>query len=213
MNKSISEEIIELVRKGYLTAALPYRKQKDDSIIHLKIFQEWLSQVKNGPILELGCGAGFPVAKAILEADKDYYGIDLAESQIKLAKKEFSSNKDSFHVAEMLSFCKQAKSSLYGGIISLFSIRHLPRIYHVELFTLIRRILMEDAPILLSAPISSGEGTANDWFNSKMYWSHFSYKWYHQTLSELGFKLIMKFREEKIFLGENEVTWYLLFKK
>lgn len=42
-----------------------------------KIFDRWLFHpVNSGEILELGYGGGFPVAKKILEANKNYTGLD-----------------------------------------------------------------------------------------------------------------------------------------
>ena len=41
---------------------------------------------------------------------------------------------------------------------------------------------------------------------------HFSVEWYELTLKQLGFELIIKYKDVREFLGEEEVMYYLLFK-
>ena len=205
---------IEYVRKGYSLVAKTYRDQKDSGQSDLPIFVEWLNHPNNqGQILELGCGSGFPIAKAILEAQRKYTGIDLSLDQITLAQKEFPIWKAQFHQAEMLEFCRNSPPSLYSGIVSMFTIRHLPRIYHVELFTQIHRILTEDGLLLVDFPHYSDEGQ-DTWFGElPMYWSSFSQEWMRLTLQELRFTLIKEFEDVKMFNDKEERTLYLLYQK
>jgi hypothetical protein len=52
-----------LVRNGYQSAAVEFRGQKDSSILNLPIFQQFLSHLPaDGPVIELGCGSGYPIA-------------------------------------------------------------------------------------------------------------------------------------------------------
>jgi hypothetical protein len=77
----------------------------------------------------------------------------------------------------------------------------------------IKRIMKSGAPLLISVPEEAGEGTSNNWLGgSTMYWSHFSVEWYELTLKQLGFELIIKYKDVREFLGEEEVMYYLLFK-
>jgi len=143
-----------------------------------------------------------------------YHGIDISETQISIAKEENPQLQSNFEVAEMLSYCSKQKSDSLCGILCLFSLFHLPRLNHVELFTNIFRILKKGAPVLFTVGEKAHEGFEEDWLGArKMYWSIFSPLWYELTLSELGFELLTKFKEDKNFLGEREITWYLLFRK
>lgn len=47
-------DLIELVRQGYKTAALPYHEQKDTSVLTLPIYHHWLSLVPEGYVAEIG---------------------------------------------------------------------------------------------------------------------------------------------------------------
>ncbi len=205
---------IEYVKKGYSLVAKAYRDQKDGEYSKLPIFLEWLNHQNNqGQILELGCASGFPIAKTILEKQRNYTGIDLSLDQIILAQKEFPNWKANFHQAEMLEFCRKSPPNLYSGIVSMFTIRHLPRIYHVELFTQIYRLLTEDGLLLLDFSPNSDEGR-DTWFaDLPMYWSSFSQEWMRLTFRELGFTLLKEFEDIKMFNGKEERTIYLLYQK
>ncbi|WP_457918537.1 class I SAM-dependent DNA methyltransferase [Candidatus Lokiarchaeum ossiferum] len=205
---------IKYVEEGYALVAKSYRDQKDMSQSELPIFIEWLNHPKNqGRILELGCASGYPIAKVILESQREYFGIDLSPEQISLAHHEFPQWKSFFQVAEMVDFCRKSTSNSYSGIISMFSIRHLPRIYHVELFTHIYRILTNDGVLLLDFPLYSDEGR-DTWFeDSPMYWSSFSQEWMRLTLKELGFTFLKSYVDEKMFNGKKEKTTFLLYQK
>ncbi len=208
------DEEIDYVRKGYAIAAKIYRDQKDGTQAEIPLFKQWLNHPQNSSkILELGCASGFPIGKEILESGKSYIGIDLSLEQINLARKEFPQWKNYFILAEMLSFCKNQPSNNYSGIISMFSIRHLPRIYHVELFTNIYRILTDGGVLLIDYTYYSDEGR-DTWFEDMpMYWSSFSKDWMYLTLKELGFTHIAEYEDIKMFNGKEEKTLFLLYQK
>ena len=88
--KEYSRREIEIVRKGYESVSQKYRNEKDPDQDKVPLFQDFMYQGKNDIILELGCATGFPIGKALLDADKNYTGIDLSEIQIQLAHDEFS---------------------------------------------------------------------------------------------------------------------------
>jgi len=168
-------------------------------------------------VLELGCASGAPIADTIIEANIPYQGVDLTESQIELALKRHAGKSSArFVCAEMLRFIKNQQNKTYGGIISFLSIYHLPRIYHVELFTHIHRVLKEGGYLLFSTPNEAKEKEQESWIKEtffKMSWSNFNPEWYELTLKELGFLLVMKFIDTTEFFGEEEVTVYYLYQK
>eukprot|EP01114_Cavostelium_apophysatum_P001038 TRINITY_DN10898_c0_g1_i1.p1 TRINITY_DN10898_c0_g1~~TRINITY_DN10898_c0_g1_i1.p1 ORF type:complete len:320 (-),score=36.97 TRINITY_DN10898_c0_g1_i1:11-913(-) len=213
-------DLIEIVRQGYKIAAVPYHEQKDTSILSLPIYHHWLALVPDGVAAELGCGSGFPVAHHIASqwrnTGKKFLGIDLSEEQIDIAKQSLMKEAEtvSFTVREMMDWCKKQKDNSISGIIALFSIFHLPRNQHAELFTHIERILKDSAPLLFTCPEKSHEGFEQQWLGaSKMFWSSFSYGWYEVTLEDIGFDFISKSKETKNFNSQKETTYYLLYQK
>jgi len=212
-------DLIELVRQGYRKAAIPYNEQKDTSILNQPIFQHWLSLVPPGIAAELGCGSGYPVAHHLSSiwrgSANRYIGVDLSEEQIDMAKQTLKDNEIvSFTVREMTDWCRKQKDNSISGIIALFSVYHLPRSQHVELLTHVSRILAEGAPLLFTTPSNANEGLQERWLgNSEMFWSSFSVNWYEVTCTDLGLDFVAKSKEVKEFVGEKEITFYLLYKK
>ncbi len=209
----MNDERIKIVKRGYEVAALRYRKEKDLLILQLKIFKQWLSLIKTGPILDLGCGSGYPIAPELFKRNIDYIGIDLSEEQIELAKKQFPEHQERFKIEEMLQFCRQSDKNVFNGVIALFSIFHLPREKHFELFREIKRISKSGSPFLISVADQKHEGFENNWLGAeKMWWSSFSHQWYENSLKEMGFEEIAKFREKVRFNNADEINWYLLYR-
>jgi len=205
---------IEIVRKGYEKAARPYYDMKDKTQHLIPIFQKWLSNKENTNILELGCASGYPVGQAILNTGKKYTGIDLSDVQIALAHELYPLWERHFRVAEMVEFCRQSPDEVYTGIVSMFSIRHLPRMYHGELYCHLYRMLKPGGKLLIDAANNPGDAQIDKWLGgSKMYWSGFSSDWTRMTLCEIGFTYVVEESDEKIFGGELERTLFLCYEK
>ena len=205
---------IEYVKNGYSQAAQPYRENKDRTQSEIPLFLQWLDHPNNRErMLELGCASGFPIAETILSSGRDYIGIDLSPEHIEMAQQAFPKWKDHFKEEEMLKFCRKSDSESFSGVISMFSIRHLPRIHHVELFDEIHRILHPKGLLLVDFPRYTDDEKGTWFGNLPMYWSSFSEEWSRLTLKELGFELLETFEDVKIFNGEEEKTLFLLYQK
>ena len=209
-----AQKNINIVKEGYKKAARSYRDQKNRTQCELPIFQQFLHFSTLKRVLELGCATGFPIAKTILEYGIDYVGIDLSEVQINLARQEFSQWSEKFQIAEMLEFCRECPSSSFDGVISMFTIRHLPRIYHAELYTEIYRILQPNGYMLIDCAFEPDESFDDSWLGeTKMFWSTFSKSWTMQTLKELNFQLLNSYEHNEYFNGALEKTLFLLYQK
>ena len=113
----------------------------------------------------------------------------------------------------MLQFCRQSDKDVFNGIIAVFSIFHLPREKHLELFKEIKRITKSGSPFLCSVADQKHEGFENNWLGAdKMWWSSFSRQWYENTFVELGFEEIAKYQEKARFNNADEINWYLLYR-
>jgi len=218
---------VEVVRKGYDISAIPYKLTKDQHILTLPVFLAWCERLNLNPnksldatecpvncVLDLGCGCGDPIApflaKRFERTPTHYVGVDVCEKQIELGKQEFPHLKECFQVGEMLEFCKKQQCESFCGVLALFSVFHLPRVHHVQLFESLKKILKRGAPLLITVPEKADEGFNEHWLGARMFWSHFSVDWYEMTLQELGFRIVYKYQDLKEFLGEQEITWYLL---
>jgi len=185
----------------------------DLSRTKLGIYSEFKRKIP-GNVLELGFGNGKPIAEDLLESGFEYIGIDISERQLELAGANLPKCRKSFIRAEMLDYCKNEEPDSVGGTIAMFSIFHLPREKHVELFSEIQRILKHGAPLLFTCHPSNWEGVENDWMEApEMFWSNFSNRWYKLTLTELGYTFISAYRKITVFNNMEEIQYFLLFVK
>lgn len=209
-----SKAIISNVKNWYNVAAIEYQKANDKNRQELQIFQLFLSLVDKGPVLELGCGNGIPIGKALLEAGITYRGIDISETQIKIAKESLPEFENAFEVAEMIEYLKRQDDNSLIGVVSQFAMFHLPRILHTYLFELIKQKLTSGGYVFFTCAEGNWEGYENNWLKApKMYWSNFSNEWYSVTLRELGYAFVNSFRHEAMFDDQPEIHYYMLFKK
>ena len=77
----------EIVRKGYTKIAKKYHSKRglyQNKGLLMK-FKKYLQ--KNSTVLDLGCGAGVPISKFLVDNGYKVTGIDFADGMIKLAKK------------------------------------------------------------------------------------------------------------------------------
>ncbi|MHA2169337.1 MAG: class I SAM-dependent methyltransferase [Candidatus Kariarchaeaceae archaeon] len=207
------DDIADIVRKGYDKASHQHQFETDQTRTKLAIYQEFKALLLDGPVVELGFGDGSPIGIDLLDSGYDYQGIDISESQVKLARSKFPQYIDNFNQGEMIDYCYNQKDNSLGGLVSMFAIFHIPRSAHVELFSEILRILKSGAPLMFTCHPSTWEGTEENWLGArKMYWSNFSNKWYDLTLRELGFVFVMQFRKVTIFNKMEEIQYFMLFK-
>ena len=76
-------------------------------------------------------------------------------------------------------------------LAALFSIFHLPREEHSDLFRKIYRWLVPGGHLLCTLSHRSEQGyTEGDFFGVTMYWSNYSLEEYRKMLAEIGFTLL-----------------------
>lgn len=211
--KEECDEVIKNMKNWYNVAALKHQYAIDTNRDTMPIFQLFVDKLLKAKVVELGCGNGIPIGKALLELDIDYVGVDLSETQIELAKKELPKHSESFRVGEMIEFLTSLSANSLGGIVSQFAIFHVPRYLHCYLFELIKQKLKPGAPVLFTCHPSSWEGYESAFFDSPMFWSNFSNEWYSITLKELGFEFISSFRHQVIFNDKPEIQYFMLYCK
>ena len=209
------DEIKKLVKIGYDSNAESFQRFVDYSIKDLAIFKKFVSKLpKLGKVLDLGCGPG-SISGYFFENGFDYYGVDGSDKQISLAQSHFPVKSHKFLTYDMFKFCQSQPDNSYDGILALFSIFHLPRETHTDLFKSMKRILKEKAPILFTAFDSDYDGRENDWLKkgTTMYWSNHKYSWYMNKLDDLGFKKVEIFMRNYKFAEEDVEQFFLMYTK
>lgn len=204
---------IEIVQQGYDKVAKMYREQRSDYLVKLSIFREWVNNCQDGKVVELGCATGYPVGQHVIHQGLSYLGIDISQVSINMAQKDNPGHHESFLQWEMLDFMRSQPEKSLGGVIGLFSINHIDRVKHVDLFTQVYRALQPDGVFLITAGDHAWEGESQNWFGEHMYWSGFSYQVYQLILEELGFEIMLTQKDRRLFQNAYETTWYILTRR
>jgi 2-polyprenyl-3-methyl-5-hydroxy-6-metoxy-1,4-benzoquinol methylase len=177
----------ETVKSGYNQIADKYlaaRTKDSEDVRLLGDFIELLSP--DAKVLDAGCGAGIPISKMLAE-HFDVTGVDFSEAQIVLAKKNVPNAK--FLCEDMTSLKFQEGS--FDGICSYYATIHIPREEHQQLLANFHHMLNTGGIALLCL---GAQNLTNDidenYFGTRMYWSHYDTKTYIKMLKELGFAII-----------------------
>ena len=174
-----------LVRAGYDACADAYAEVRagddPDQIAPL------LEVLPDGSsILDLGCGAGIPIARA-LSTRYRITGVDT--SRIMLGLAEANVPEARFIHGDVLDV--ELGPSSFDAAAAIFVVFHLPREEHGRLFERVRRWLRPGGYFLISLT-QDGESARirHDFFGTDMYWSRMGFAESMKLLEGLGFEVV-----------------------
>lgn len=198
---------IELNKNAYNNSAKKYNERRviyNKTIDDLDIFVQNLP--KNGKVLDAGCGAGEPVARFMVDHGLTVTGIDISEEILKIAKK--SVPEADFQVMDLTDLSFEDES--FDGIAAFYSVIHVPREEHEQIFSEFNRILKQNGLILVTMGAEEWEGEEEDLIEGhRMFWSHYSPEESKAIIEKAGFEIISDTIKE---IG-NEVHYWIFAKK
>ena len=174
-----------LVKAAYDRCAIDYAAQRCTTAgAELNLITERLKP--GSKILDVGCGGGIPVGRH-LAGRFSLTGIDISSNMIELAKKNVPTGR--FISADVMAM--EFPSGTFDAIVSFYTIFHIPRQAHPDLFRRFARWLQPGGLLLVTlATKDDGPGyTEDDFLGGTMYWSHFGPSTYKRFLAETGFRL------------------------
>ncbi len=157
----------------------------------------------NARVLDLGCGAGVPVATRLAERGCTVVGVDSSQRQIALAR--MNEPRASFIASDMTMVEFDAMS--FDAVIALYSITHVPRDEHQRLLNRIRTWLKPNGLFLSSLGYNDSPAWTGKWLGTTMFFSHFDAVVNRALIKNAGLKIE---REEIVGEDENgEITRFL----
>jgi cyclopropane fatty-acyl-phospholipid synthase-like methyltransferase len=170
-----------------------YNKIADEYLKHRNLFKsdKYLEILINllptgATILDIGCGAGIPIDKYLLEKGFRVIGIDISDRQIELATKNVPTG--IFKRKDMLEL--KDKEYSVDAVISFYAIFHTPRKKHLDLFKKIKTFLPKGGIILVTMGYGDWEGKNKDFFGGEMEWSYYDAEKNKAIIKKAGFEII-----------------------
>lgn len=137
-------------------------------------------------VLDIGCGAGVPVAQTLARHFR-VTGVDISAEQIRRAQ----TNVPKGHFIHSDIMALDFPAGMFDAIVSFYAIFHLPREEHPALFHRIHRWLKPGGYLLATVTHIAEEAyTEDDFFGVTMYWSNYGLADYCRTLQEVGFTIL-----------------------
>ncbi len=197
-------EISKLVEQGYNKIAEDYYNHRNLNKFNNEL-EEFTSLLPgNAHILDVGCGAGIPTAKFLTNRGIKVTGIDLSDKMLSLARVNVRNAEFIKMDMNELKF----KENSFDGIISVYTMFHVPKKNHLEIFKKFFEILKPGGILLINTGISESEGQSY-FFGVPMFWSNFSPKMTLDLVKKAGFSIIF----EGVLERGGEYQYWIFGKK
>ena len=158
-----------LVASGYDQIAETYLARFGVSAVRAK----WLAMLMakmpaQGHVLDLGCGAGIPVARELAGQGFSVVGLDFSSEQIMRARANVPAA--TFVQADMSSVAFEQMQ--FDGIGAFYAITHVPAAEQGNLFKRIAGWLKPGGVLVASLGTGAAGDWTGDWLGTTMFFSH-----------------------------------------
>jgi cyclopropane fatty-acyl-phospholipid synthase-like methyltransferase len=161
-----------------------------------RFLEELTARLEDGArVLDLGCGNGMKTRR--LAERFEVVAVDLSEEQLTLAREnvpEASVLQGDFSVLDF-------SAGSFDAVTAYYSITHVPREEHPDLFRRIATWLKPGGLFLASLSSGGGEDWTGEWLGVEMFFSGFDADENRRLLRAAGFELIL---DEVVTMREPE---------
>jgi cyclopropane fatty-acyl-phospholipid synthase-like methyltransferase len=190
----------QLVALGYDRIADSYLERFGRSSVRAAKLAEVIGQLPAGAsILDLGCGAGIPVAHELVTLGFNVTGVDASSGQIARARRNVSRAR--FMQADMASvFAPES----FDAVLAFYSVTHLPKSEHGVLIGRIAKWLRPGGGFLANFGAAEGDWS-EEWLGTTMFFSHHHPEMTKRLVQDAGLRLqrvemLKQDNEEAVFL-------------
>ena len=137
-------------------------------------------------VLDLGCGAGVPTG-VLLAQRFDVLGVDISAAQLERARRAVPSA--TFVQADIAEL--ELPDASLDAVVALYSITHVPRELHPEVFRRIARWLRTGGLLVASLGARGSEDWLGEWLGVEMFFSSWDADTNRRLLRDAGFELLL----------------------
>jgi ubiquinone/menaquinone biosynthesis C-methylase UbiE len=203
-----SYDIIAPVYNKWATETFGVRLEK------LNLLTSHFPTEGNVKVLELGCGAGFPVTQHLASIPNVHVtGNDLSSTQIALAREKLVEYQEKIDFIECDMMSLHFAPATVDAVVALYSIIHLPRDEQVSLVSRIHKWLKPSGHFLVNFTAGAFAAVYNEhWLHEKgwMFWSGWGAEATTKIVQDAGFDLILN--EVRQDAGDAAFHWILAKK-
>jgi SAM-dependent methyltransferase len=166
-------------------------------------YEAWAAQIEDDPrghfvgelesrldlgarVLDLGCGAGVPTASHLAERFT-VLGVDFSHVQLERARRQVP--RATFKQADITD--ADFPDASFDAVIALYSLTHVPRELHPELFQRIAHWLRPGGLFVASLGARGSEDWLGEWLGVEMFFSSWDADANRHLLRDAGFDLVL----------------------
>ncbi|GAA1589868.1 class I SAM-dependent methyltransferase [Kribbella sancticallisti] len=199
-----AESAKDLVRRGYDALSARY----DDSYQGETKYEAWIQELledlgEGSRVLDLGCGSGLPVARALVSAGHRVLGVDISEVQVRRARELVPQGE--FVRADATKL--ELPSASFDAVVSFYALIHIPLNEQAPLLQRIAGWLRPGGRFVGTTGHDAWTGAEENWLGGEvpMWWSHADAATYRKWLERSG--LVVE-REEFVPEGDSGHTLF-----
>ena len=166
-------------------------------------YLEWSSRIEDDPrntmvarmaerlldgarVLELGCGAGMPSTRELAQRFR-VTAVDISRAQLEMARRNVPDAE--FIEADVAAL--EMPDESFDGVVALYTLSHVPREEHAQLFSRINRWLVPGGLFLATLGATDSPDWTGDWLGETMFFSSYDADTNRRLVHAAGFDFLV----------------------
>lgn len=208
MEKLTMNQKIQSVIDDYNDIASQYADDFYDDATDNVYIDKFLASLSGKLILDVGCGVGED-CKYVEQKGFKAIGIDFSKGMLDIARQKYP--KGNFQLMDMSNI--KFPANTFDGIMSNYSLFHIPREQLKQVLSEFRRVLKEEGRILLILQEGTNEEMVDEPYRPgvKLYMNYFTIESISKIVKENGLEIESYERENttsEFELGESKLVVY-----